>query len=114
MCFYRNAEGGASVGYHALNEESRKYFHRAFPMSGTPLSYFAALASNNHTDLVVEIAKSNGHSITNQHELIGYLKNVSSEEIFAGGPQIIPNERTLNMPWAPIVEGLRFILLQKS
>lgn len=111
--FNYNAQGGASVGYHAVNQESRKYFHRAFPMSGTPLSYFAELTSNNHTDLVIDIAKRNGRSITNQLELVDYLKNVSSEEIFAGGPQIIPNERTLNMPWAPIVEGLLFLIIEK-
>lgn len=74
-------------------------------MSGTPLSYFAENVPNNHTDLVLDIAKRNGHNITNKLQLIDYLRDVTTEAIFENGPQIPPTERTLDVAWAPTLEG---------
>lgn len=104
--------GGVSVGYHTMNQESRKYFKRALAISGSPITYFGELDSNNHTDLVIDIARRNGHQINNQIELLEYLKTVTSKEIFEDGPQAPPNQRIYGVAWAPIVEGLA--VFQKS
>lgn len=88
-----------------LNKQSQQYFKRAVCLSGTPLSYFAEDVTNNHTDLVIQIAEQNGQNISNTVELLDYLSNVTPEEIFVNGPHIPQNGRTLDVPWAPIVEG---------
>lgn len=104
--------GSVSVGYHALNKESRRYFQRGFAMSGTPISYYADLKSNNHTDVVVDNAKSHGTNITNQLELMEYLKNVTAKEIFEDATHISSSERTFNVPWAPVYEGLAVVSIK--
>lgn len=101
--------GGVSVSFHTLNQESRKYFQRAIPISGTPLTYFGLQESNNHTDLVLDVAKQSGRNIANNQDLIEFLQNASVDELVENGPPFW-FARTLTVPWGPSVEGnlLRF------
>ena len=64
--------GGASVNYHMLNEESRKYFNRAFVMSSTALNSYA-FRKANHVQHLQEYSKT-----CKMNDLIEYLKKTNA------------------------------------
>lgn len=95
---YMNLSGGASVNFQMLNEKSRKYFNRAFIMSGTALTFFA-LSEINHMDRMHGCA-----GVQNTEKLIDYLKTTDAETIakchFTTG-----FDNLFTSPWAPTIEN---------
>lgn len=67
--------GGSSVGYQMLNEESRKYFNRAFLSSCTALSFYA-LSETSHLQRMKDFSK-----IDDEAKLVEYLKTKNSETL---------------------------------
>lgn len=98
-------EGGASVHYQMLNDESRKYFKRAILMSGTSLNYFALSQEDNHTDRMHELARLSGESKIDDIDLEKFLQKVSPEKILEYTSKLEPFGRILETIWAPIVEN---------
>ena len=100
-----HSSGGVSVGLHRLTN-SRKYFKRAYVMSGGALSPNAISYSNNRTDLIVEIAKKQDIAIKNSTQLINYLQNVNATFLLHHVPQRDFGAFfvTLFLPWQPCIE----------
>lgn len=90
--------GGASVGFQVLNEESRKYFNRAFLSSSSAFNYYT-LNETNHLQRMKEFSK-----IYDERHLIEYLKTVDSDILSKCHQYGIPDGRDLSVPWAPTIE----------
>lgn len=90
--------GGSSVNFHILNEESRKYFNRAYLSSGTAFTYFA-LSTGDHLVRMQEFSK-----INETNDLIEYLKTVDSMTL-ANCHTMDSIEYRLSSPWAPTIEN---------
>lgn len=80
-----------------LNEESRKYFSRAFLASGSALSYFA-LTEGNHLERMQEFSK-----INDEKKLIEYLRGEDSK-VLAGCHSFTGFGKLLSSPWTPTIE----------
>lgn len=90
--------GGASVNFQMLNEESRKYFNRAFSMSDTALNYYA-LSEKNHLKRMQDCTK-----IYDKRELVEYLKTTWT--IVLSHCTKLTIEKTLpDIPWGPTIES---------
>lgn len=89
--------GGASVTFHMLNEISRKYFKRAFAMSGSIFSYFA-LTEGNHVNRIKECSNINNHD-----SLMEFLKT-SASEILTQCHFTRDWGKTLKPEWTPTIE----------
>lgn len=89
--------GGASVHFHMINEQSRKYYNRAFSSSGTAINFFA-LHRINHMERVQKCFQTNdvGH-------LIEYLKVADRSILMNCYPFIIPDD--LYPVWVPTIES---------
>lgn len=83
--------GGASVQLHMINEESRKYFQRAFSMSGSALQYYVLWAyNNNREEQIQNCAKTN-----DTQKIIELLKTASGRALL-----------NCNKPgWNPTIES---------
>lgn len=90
--------GGASVSFHMLNEESRKYFNRAFLLSGSAFDYFA-LSELNHFERMQKFS-----NINDKNQLLEYLKTADSK-MLADIDSISSFGKTLIPPWAPTIES---------
>lgn len=95
-----NRIGGASVNFQMLNEESRKYFNRAFLISGTALTYFA-LSEPNHMERM-----QNYSGIKDIEKLIEYLKTIDSEMI-AKCHETTEFKHLFISPWVPTIEIMK-------
>lgn len=103
------SSGSSSVSFHRLNEKSRSLFEQAYGMSGSAFSYYALSDSNNRTDLIVEVAKSQNVTIETTEELIDYLQTVDADHILTHTSRDITsllnsNEITTNVDWQPCIE----------
>lgn len=87
--------GGVSVHMHMLNEESRKYFHRAFVLSNTAFAPFA-IRKSNHIRRIHKCTRIFG--IT---KMVEYLK-VANATILSKCRQYL---NFLNPPWVPTIES---------
>lgn len=90
--------GGASVNLHMLNNESRKYFNRAFLMSSTALNYYA-LSDENHLERMKKFA-----NIQDEKQLVEYLKktkNIALSQIESNADFGV----LLDFRWGPTVES---------
>lgn len=81
-----------------LNEESRKYFNRAFLMSGTALTYFA-LSEANHMERMQKYSE-----INDIDKLIEYLKTTDGDTI-AKCNFTTKFKHLLISPWTPTIES---------
>lgn len=82
--------GAVSANLHMLNEESRKYFKRAFLSSSTALSYYT-FNKTNHLQEMRHYAE-----IEDKYELIEYLKNEKSH--------VLSKYPYVGLPWLPTIE----------
>lgn len=89
--------GGASVSYHILNEESRKYFNRAYAASGSAFNFFA-LTRENHLERMQECSKAK-----DSNEMIEYMKTTDSE-VLAKCYFDINWGKTIKPKWVPTIE----------
>lgn len=89
--------GSASVGFHLINEESSKYFNRAFLSSSTVFSHYA-LATSNHFQRMQEFVK-----IYDKMKLIEYLKTADSGFLSTQYPFDFP--KILLLPFVPTIES---------
>lgn len=89
--------GGASVHFHVINKESRKFFNRAYSTSGTALSFFA-LHRTNHLDRVQKCFQTN-----ESDQLVAYLKVADRSILVKCHPFIIPDD--LYPVWVPTIEN---------
>lgn len=95
-CFEYISQGGASTSYQMVNEESRKYFKRAYAASSTSVSFYA-LSRFNHTKPIRECSQ-----LDKIDEIIEYVKTSSAEELAK-----CKSDRDLNnilLTWGPSVE----------
>lgn len=98
MKFYlKQHAGGASVHFHMINEESRRYYNRALSSSGTAMNFFA-LKRINHLERVQKCFQTN-----NMGHLIQYLKVADRNILMNCYPFIIPDD--LYPVWVPTIEN---------
>lgn len=90
--------GGASVSYHMLNEESRKYFNRAIIMSGVSFNNFA-LYESNHLERM-----QNFTNIKDEQKLVEYLKAADSA-VLAKVTGLKDSRYIVQTSWAPTIES---------
>lgn len=90
------SKGGASVGFHLLNEESRRYFNRAYLSSSSAFSHYA-LREANHLRGMKDFTK-----ISADEELIGYLRTANSDFLSKHYP--FTYGKSLTPPWVPTIE----------
>ncbi|XP_031639929.1 esterase B1-like [Contarinia nasturtii] len=99
ILLFGQSAGGASVNFHMLNEESRKYFNRAFLLSSSALNYYA-LYEPDHLERMQTLLK-----IQDKNKLIEHLKTVETESI----AKIIKISTfglfRLESPWVPTIEN---------
>lgn len=93
--------GAKSIQYHMLNEESRKYFQRAFMISGTALST-ATYASSAYGANDLQQARQ-CLQIDDIDRLIEHLKVVNASVIARCFPVQIPGD--LSLTWTPTIES---------
>lgn len=86
--------------YQMLNEQSRKYFKRAFFMSGSALNYWA-LTTENHLDRIEECSRSKEFN-----EIIEYIKSTNSDELVRCYYDYVSNKALLKPKWTPTIENL--------
>lgn len=92
--FENNVLGSASVHFQMLNEESRKYFNRAYLMSSSAFSFYA-FSKANHVDKVKECS-----GIADNNRLIEYLKTAESSAL----SKCYRLEKEFITTWIPTVE----------
>lgn len=85
--------------YHMFNEESRKYFNRAFAMSG-PAFHNITLTRGNHIDRMRECSKFN-----DTDEIIEYLRTTDSKELTKCYFRKDWGKTNLSTEWAPTIEN---------
>lgn len=81
-----------------LNEESRKYFNRAYLGSSSVLSHYT-LSEVDHLQRMKEFSK-----IDDKDKLIEYLKTTSSDVLSTCHPFSM-NGESLSVPWVPTIEN---------
>lgn len=93
-----------------MNAESRMNFNQIYAMSGSALNYFALMKTFNHSNIMIDVARKNGKSISNQNELIKFIRTERAENILMYTPRIgFKIGLTVDVDWAPIIERLSFI-----
>lgn len=85
---------------HMLNEQSRKYFHRAFVLSNTAFSPFA-IRRANHIRRIRKCTK-----IFDITKMVKYLKKAKAETL----TECYPYKHDLNPTWVPTIERNRGFL----
>lgn len=80
-----------------LNQESRKYFDRALPLSGSVYNYFA-LDKGNHVARMQECA-----AIADLDKIIDYLKTANTDVLAQCYFDRLRN--TIKSKWAPTIEN---------
>lgn len=83
--------GGASVHFHVLNKDSRRYFNRAFASSG---SAFNAWQRGTHVKLIQECSNLNG-----TNEIVQFLKTASSQRLLRC------RSGSIDQAWLPTIES---------
>lgn len=73
-------------------------------MSSTPLNYYAQMKSNNHSNIIIDLAEQAGQTIVTQDDLINFLQTVTSDLIVENTSHNGSYGYTFDTPWAPIVE----------
>lgn len=90
--------GGISVHYHMYNEQSRKYFKRAYAASGT---MFTATVFNKttHWHRMPECFGVNG----NRDQILEFLKTADARILSKCCPFAYPGE--IQLYWVPTIEN---------
>lgn len=89
--------GGASVHLQMLNKQSRSYFQRAFPMSGTAFHSYV-ITKANHVQSIRECS-----NIFEMDKLIEYLKTEKSTALLDCPHLEFPDD--FELIWAPVIES---------
>lgn len=84
------------VSYQMLNEESRKYFNRAYMASGTALD-FQGFRRSNHRQTIQKCFQLNKID-----EIIDFLKSNSAEVLTSCSSKRVYN--SILLTWVPTVE----------
>lgn len=74
--------GAASVNFHILSADSRKYFHNAIVMSGSSENLWAMSIEDNHIELAHQIAREYNKTNLSFDELVEFLKEAPIESYF--------------------------------
>ena len=89
--------GGASTHFHMLNEKSRKYFTRAYLISGSGYSSYAVLKTN-HVQRIQNCSKLN-----EINELVDYIKTSDADTLRQCYSYKFPGP--LHPVWVPTIES---------
>ncbi|XP_031623655.1 venom carboxylesterase-6-like [Contarinia nasturtii] len=109
-----HSSGGASVTFHMLNDESKKYYQQAMAMSGVAQISHQYLAGNHRCVMNLFAKKYSKWIGDSLDDLIELLKNVPEHEIleFANEIETHPHDKlefevvpTFNRLWWPIIES---------
>lgn len=73
--------GAASVNYHILSAESRKYFRNAIPMSGSVENYWALYEEKDYLRYASVIANDLGEPQSTYDKLVETLKTIPTEKL---------------------------------
>ncbi|XP_055325786.1 esterase B1-like [Sitodiplosis mosellana] len=99
IMLFGESAGGASVNYHMLNEESRKYFNRAFALSSSSLNNYV-LYEPNHLERMQKIS-----NIQDKLQLVEYLKTADSTELAKILRTNDLGQILLQAAWVPTIES---------
>lgn len=94
-----NFLGAVSVHLHMLNEQSRKYFKRAFMFSGTAFVPTVVQQNWNHVQQIQDCLQ-----IIELNDLIENLKIENTTVLARCYPYTFPAD--LNLNWAPTIESV--------
>lgn len=97
--------GGASVHFHILSEESRKYFRNAIPMSGSIENYWALAKDSNHLEYAYKIASDFNVTASNFDELVTFWKNVAVSDDLHWYTILDKSDDVFQIIFAPVVES---------
>ncbi|XP_055303123.1 carboxylic ester hydrolase-like [Sitodiplosis mosellana] len=100
---FGQSAGGASIHFHILSAESRKYFHNAIPMSGVADHYWAMSEHNDHVELAYKIARDLGEPKSTHDELIAFLKSAPAEKLDQYSTVAVPNV-LVEIVFTPLIE----------
>ncbi|XP_071971258.1 cholinesterase-like isoform X2 [Engystomops pustulosus] len=90
VTIFGESAGGASVGYHLINPESRTYFKRAIMQSGSPISSWAIRSQKSSRSLSLLLAKHANCPTEDADATIACLQKVDAKKLTA--------TRTLGFP----------------
>ncbi|XP_055312058.1 esterase B1-like isoform X2 [Sitodiplosis mosellana] len=99
IMLFGESAGGASVNLHMLNEESRKYFNRAFALSSSSLNNYV-LYEPNHLERMQKIS-----NIQDKLQLVEYLKTADSTELAKILRTNDLEQVLLQKAWNPTIES---------
>lgn len=109
-----NHLGGASAGYHMLNERSRKLFTYVYSLGGSVLNHYIRAESNDLRDL---LADRFGINTTTEEKMIEELKTIPTSVwleysyINQTTGKHPTNEYRVRQPaWAPVIESIMTFL----
>lgn len=106
ITLFGQSAGAASVHLQMLSSESRKYFRRAVPLSGTAFNYWAISEQNDHSALAHTIAKELGEPKQSIEQLVDFFKEVPSKNIVNYGSLFIDEARRAGHgAFIPVIES---------
>ncbi|XP_055308325.1 esterase B1-like [Sitodiplosis mosellana] len=103
ITIFGESAGGASVHFHILSAESRKYFRNAIPMSGVIDNYWAMSEKNDHVELAYKIAKDFGEPKDTYDELVNFLMSAPADKLSEYSLLVVPNI-LFEIAFTPVIE----------
>lgn len=91
--------------FHILSAESRKYFRNAIVMSGTADNFWAMSIEENHLKLAYEMAEELNKTANSFDELVGFLKEVSIDDIHIYALLMNVKNDVFRIKLAPVIES---------
>lgn len=98
--------GGASVNYHILSPESRKYFRNAIAMSGSVENPWALLAEKNYLREAFKMAEKLDKPQKSYDDLVKFLKDAPADSFNQFNVLNFANPVELGVAFGPIVESM--------
>lgn len=89
-----------------LNEESRRYFHKALVMSGTAIKANGYSHGNHQCLLDAFVSQYATECVNNTEKLIDFLQKVEVEKIIEFTTNTIFGP---DSPWIPVNEGPNYL-----
>lgn len=104
-------EGGASVHYHILSAESRKYFRNAIPMSGAIANPWALQPKKDYLKSAFKIAEQLGKPQKSYDELVTFLKTIPADSFNRFCTLVSDDPVKIGLSLGPVVESMILIEL---
>lgn len=102
---FKSIPGAASINYHILSTESRKYFRNAILMSGSVGNPWAIPSQHDHVKMAFEIAEKLDTPQKSYDELITFLKTTSAASLNQFSTINILNAVQFSIVFGPTIES---------